>query len=201
MFGVGDWLLGYVDPQPVSNVFSVLKSGHGATYGLWKINLTLFLGALGVPLLYAGCTHIAKFVSDKKSRKTMEWSMGLLPIGWLLIHFTVSCGIYVYAWNMQQGDPALALALAEDMERMLSLAQGVGDLFAAFPLILLPIMVLRKKTEFNRISQVFTPLLWMVLLSAVKFIFPATPFTNGIDVFCMNAGMMIWFSYLLFAKP
>jgi hypothetical protein len=32
LFGVGDWLLGYVDPQPVSEVFGVLKAGHGEDY-------------------------------------------------------------------------------------------------------------------------------------------------------------------------
>ena len=38
MFGVGDWLLGYVDPQPVSDAFTVLKPGHGAGYALWKMS-------------------------------------------------------------------------------------------------------------------------------------------------------------------
>lgn len=36
LFGVGDWLLGFVDPQPVSEVFSVLKAGHGADYPLME---------------------------------------------------------------------------------------------------------------------------------------------------------------------
>lgn len=37
----------------------------------------------------------------------------------------------------------------------------------------------------------------MAAFSAVKFLVPATPFSNGIDTFCMNAGLMIWFIYLL----
>ena len=92
-FGVGDWLLGCVDPRPVSEVFSVLKAGHGADYDLWKIALTLFLGVLGVPFMMAGCMRMAELVTDEKRKNAMKWSMMLLPVGWLLIHFTVSCGI------------------------------------------------------------------------------------------------------------
>lgn len=200
LFGIGDWLLGYVDPQPISELFSVLKAGHGVDYALWKIALTLFLGALGVPFMMAGCMRMAELVTDEKRKNAMKWSMMLLPVGWLLIHFTVSCGIWVYAWNMQKGDPALALRMAEDAMRMFQSTQIAADLLAAIPLLLLVIYTLRNKTVLKKSSLLFTPLLWMALFSAVKFIVPATPFSNGIDTFCMNAGMMIWFAYLAVKK-
>lgn len=126
--------------------------------------------------------------------------MMLLPVGWLLIHFTVSCGIYAYAWNMQKGDPSAALALSEDVMRMFQGTQTVADLFAGVPLILLVIFTLRNKTALKKTSLLFTPLLWMALFSALKFVIPASPFSNGVDTFCMNAGMMIWFGYLLVKK-
>ena len=200
LFGVGDWLLGYVDPQPVSDVFSVLKAGHGAGYSLWKITLTLLLGAIGVPFMMAGCMRMAELVKGEKSKNVMKWSMMLLPVGWLLIHFTVSCGIYTYAWNMQKGDTTLALHMAEDIAKMFQSTQIVADLFAAIPLLLLVVFVLRGNSVLPKSSQFFTPLLWMALFSAMKFIVPVTPFSNGIDTFCMNAGMMIWFGYLLVKK-
>ena len=200
MFGVGDWLLGYVDPQPVSDAFTVLKLGHGAGYALWKIALTLFLGVLGVPFMMAGCMRMAVLVTDEKKKAGFRTGMMLLPVGWLLIHFTVSCGILAYAWNIQNGDPSLALSMAEDMTRMFRSTQIVADLMAGIPLILLVVFVLRGKTVLPKSSQFFTPLLWMAAFSAVKFVVPATPLSNGIDTFCMNAGMMIWFSYLLAQK-
>ncbi|MBQ9661910.1 MAG: hypothetical protein IJV40_02020 [Oscillospiraceae bacterium] len=200
LFGVGDWLLGYVDPQPVSEVFSVLKAGHGEGYALWKIALTLFLGTLGVPFMMAGCTGMAAIVTDEKKKTVLRHSMLLLPVGWLLIHFTVSCGIWGYAWNMQTGDPFQALRMAEDMMHMFQSTQIAADLLAAIPLILLVVYTLRNKTALKKSSLLFTPLLWMALFSAVKLVVPATPFTNGIDTFCMNAGMMIWFVYLLVKK-
>ena len=200
LFGIGDWLLGYVDPQPASEVFSVLKAGHGESYALWKITLTLLLGAIGVPFMMAGCMHMAELVTDKKRGAVLRWGMMLLPVGWLLIHFTVSCGIYAYAWNMQEGDPSLALGMAEDMMRMFQVTQIVADLLAAIPLLLLVEYTLRDKIALKLSSLLFTPLLWMALFSAVKFLVPATPFSNGIDTFCMNAGMMIWFVYLVVKK-
>ena len=200
LFGVGDWLLGFVDPLPVSEVFSVLKTGHGSNYPLWKIALTLFLGALGVPFMMAGCIRMAVLVADEKKKAILRYSMMLLPVGWLLIHFTVSCGIYAYAWNMQEGDPSLALGMAEDMMRMFQVTQIVADLLAAIPLLLLVEYTLRDKIALKLSSLLFTPLLWMALFSAVKFLVPATPFSNGIDTFCMNAGMMIWFVYLVVKK-
>lgn len=200
LFGVGDWLLGYVDPQPVSEAFTVLKLGHGKGYALWKIVLTLFLGVMGVPFMMAGCMRMAALVTDEKRKNATKWSMMLLPVGWLLIHFTVSCGIWVYAWNRQKGDSSLALRMAEDAMRMFQSTQIVADLLAGVPLLLLVNYTLRNKTALKKSSLLFTPLLWMALFSAVKFLVPVTPFTNGIDTFCMNAGMMIWFAYLVVKK-
>ena len=200
LFGVGDWLLGFVDPQPVSEVFAVLKLGHGEGYALWKITLTLLLGSVGVPFMMAGCMRMAELVTGEKRKGVLRWSMMLLPVGWLLIHFTVSCGIYAYAWNIQYGDPSDALRMAEDMTRMFRSSQIVADLMAGIPLILLIVLVLRGKTMLPKLSQFFTPLLWMAVFYALKFLVPATPLSNGIDTFCMNTGMMIWFAYLLVKK-
>lgn len=80
---------------------------------------------------------------------------------------------------------------------MFQSTQIVADLLAGVPLILLIVFVLRGKTVLPKSSQFFTPLLWIALLSMVKFLIPVTPLSNGIDTFCMNAGMMIWFSCLL----
>ena len=110
---------------------------------------------------------------------------------------TVSCGIYANAWNIQYGDPSNALRMAEDVTRMFRSTQLVADFMAGIPLILLIVLVLRGKTVLPRSSQFFTPLLWMAVFSALKFVIPASPLSNGIDTFCMNAGMMIWFGYLL----
>ena len=199
-FGIGDWLLGYVDPGIINESFSVIKAGHGAGYDLTKLTITLLFGAIGVPFLMLGCVKMADLVTEEKRKKTFRFWMTLLPVGWLIIHFTVSISIYVYSWCMHSGTAETAEKLATDILQMMQPTQMVSWFFAGFPLVLLIVYVLRGKTVLKKRSQFFTPLLWMALLSGLKFIVPATPFSNGIDTFCMNAGLIIWFVYLIAAK-
>ena len=199
-FGIGDWLLGYVDPGIVNESFSVIKAGHGAGYDLFKITITLLFGAIGVPFLVLGCVKMADLIVEEKKKKTFRFWMALLPVGWLIIHFTVSIFIYAYSWSMQNGMAETAEKLAADTQHMMQPAQIVSYLFIGIPLVLLIIYSLRGKTALKKRSQFFTPLLWMALLSGLKFIVPATPFSNGIDTFCMNAGLIIWFVYLMAVK-
>ena len=97
-------------------------------------------------------------------------------------------------------DEKTSVSMCRYIEHMMQPAQIVSYLFIGIPLVLLIIYVLRGKTVLKKRSQFFTPLLWMALLSGLKFIVPATPFSNGIDTFCMNAGLIIWFVYLIAAK-
>ena len=199
-FGIGDWLLGYVDPGIAGESFSVIKAGHGADYDLFKITITLLFGAIGVPFLMLGCVKMADLITEDKKNKIFRFWMALLPVGWLIIHFTVSISIYVYSWCMHSKAAETAEKLATDILQMMQPAQIVSWFFAGIPLVLLIVYVLRGKTVLKKRSQFFTPLLWMALLSGLKFIVPATPFSNGIDTFCMNAGLIIWFVYLIAAK-
>ena len=199
-FGIGDWLLGYVDPGIVNESFSVIKAGHGADYDLFKITITLLFGAIGVPFLMLGCVKMADLIMEEKKKKTFRFWMALLPVGWLIIHFTVSISIYVYSWCMHSGTAETAEKLATDIIQMMQPTQMVSWFFAGIPLVLLIIYVLRGKTVLKKRSQFFTPLLWMAILSGLKFVIPASPFSNGIDTFCMNAGLIIWFVYLMAVK-
>lgn len=115
-FGIGDWLLGYVDPGIVNESFSVIKAGHGADYDLFKITITLLFGAIGVPFLMLGCVKMADLIMEEKKKKTFRFWMALLPVGWLIIHFTVSVFIYAYSWSMQNGMSETAEKLAADIE-------------------------------------------------------------------------------------
>lgn len=99
--------------------------------------------------------------------------------------------------EFEKGDPPLALRMAEDVMRIFQSALFAAYLLAAIPLLLLVVYTLRDKMSLEKSSLLFTPLLWMAFFSALKFLVPATPLSNGSDTFCMNAGMMIWFGYLL----
>ena len=67
-FGIGDWLLGYVDPAPIEgNVFYFIRAGHGAGYNLSKAAFALALAMAGRCVLYPGIFHIAGIVKDEKN--------------------------------------------------------------------------------------------------------------------------------------
>lgn len=67
-FGIGDWLLGYVDPAPIEgNVFYFIRAGHGAGYNLSKAAFALALAMAGMCFLYPGFVHIADIVKDEKN--------------------------------------------------------------------------------------------------------------------------------------
>ena len=150
--------------------------------------------------MLAGCVRTAELVTEEKPRRGLRFAMALLPVGWLVIHFTVSFDIFVYSWCMHRGDTATARELTLAVMRMDRGAQLVSYIFVAVPLIQLIVYTVRGKTALKASSLLFTPLLWMAVLSALKFVVPATSFTNGIDTFCMNAGMIIWFIYLIIAN-
>lgn len=72
-FGIGDWLLGFVNPEMVNSAFSVLKAGHGVGYDLSKITWTLLAGALGVPMMLAGCNHMAELATDALWKRILRF--------------------------------------------------------------------------------------------------------------------------------
>ena len=57
--------------------------------------------------------------------------------------------------------------------------------------------IVRGKTVCKRTAVLFTSVVWMCVFSIFKFVFPASAFVNGLDTFSMNAGMIVWFIYLL----
>ena len=70
LFGIGDWLLGFVDPGNVQeDVFYFISAGHGAGYPDWKITVTLVCAIIGVLFLWQGFVHISDLMKEEKDRK------------------------------------------------------------------------------------------------------------------------------------
>lgn len=107
-FGAGDWLLEYVDPASVGEEFHVIHMGHGADYDLTKVSVTLLLAALGMVFLLPGFRAMANIVKDEKKKTQGQFLWSLCAVGWMMIHFTVAVGIYVYSWCMHLENAELA---------------------------------------------------------------------------------------------
>lgn len=201
LFGVGDLLLGFVDPGIVSEKFSVIRAGNGADYDLTKVVWTLTLGTVGMAFLIPGFCAQADILKDEKRKPMFRFLMTLCTVSWVVIHTTVSAGIYIYSWCMHKGDAALAQELTIDVMGLFSPMQTVAYVFLAVPMIVQIIDIVRGKTVCKRTAVLFTPIVWMCVFAGAAKILPSSPFANGLDTFCMNGGMIVWLVYLCIAVP
>lgn len=200
-FGIGDWLLEYVDPTSVGENFHVIHRGHGADYNLMRVSVTLLLAALGMTFLLSGFRAMGNIVKDEKRKVRKQYLWSLCAIGWLIIHFTVSMGIYIYSWCIHSANAELAHDLTIDVMDLFQPMQLVSYVFVAVPLILQLIDIVKGRTVCKKTAALFSPLIWMCIFSAIAKILPAGPLANGLDGFCMNFGMMVWFVYLCIVNP
>lgn len=196
-FGIGDWLLGYVDPGVIGEEFHVIRVGHGADYSLMKVTITMLLGVLGMVFLIPGFRAQADILKDEKRKPVFRFLMTLCAVAWLAIHVTVSTGVYIYSWCMHQGDAAMAHDLTIDVLGLFRPIQFVSYAFLAVTLIMQILDIVKGRTLCPKIAVLFTPAVWMGALSLFQFVFPLSPFANGLYTFSMNGGMIIWFIYLL----
>lgn len=200
-FGIGDWLLGWVEPGIVDRSFLLIREGHGADYGLMRVTVTLVLGIAGMMFLLPGYQGMAEIATDEKRKRHLRFTMPLCAAGWLVLHFTVAAGIWVYSWLMHQGMKELAVEGATEITKMLIPTQITAYVFIYIPLIQMLVYVLRQQTVYKRTAALAAPVLWMAVLSLAAGGMPASSFSIGLFAFCMNGAMMVWFVFCLFNKP
>lgn len=197
-FGMGDWLLGYVDPALTeSDLFYFIRAGHGADYPAAKVVLTLVLAMIGTLFYFPAMLHIADLASDKKTAARLQDTFGWCLAGWLVIHFIVSANVLVYSWMTGYAGNELANALSNFLGNAMLPCLYLAYILAGIPLVLLLIYILRGKTCLKKGEAVFTPLIWIVLINIAAGILPASAFSYGLYTFSMNGGMLVWFLYLL----
>lgn len=198
-FGVGDWLLGYVDPTPIGeNIFYFISAGHGAGYDAWKIVVTLIMAMVGMCFLIPGMTGSAEVARKSGTRKLLRYLFALCAVGWIVIHFGVAVNVLVFSIAERAGGRELAISLSYDMNSACLLFLYCAYVFVAAALITLIVLILCGKTRLKWTAALFTPAVPMGIISVVSGLLPASPFAYGLSTFCMNGGLIVWFVYLLF---
>lgn len=201
-FGLGDWLLGYVDPEPIGeDIFYFIRAGHGADYDTAKVTVTLIFAMAGMLFYFPAMLRIGDLASDKRTAAHLKYALGLCSFGWLAIHFIVSVNVLVYSWMMENAGNELANGISNFLGNTMLPCLYLAYVFAGVPLFLLIICVLQGKTVLKKREAVFTPLIWIVIINAVSNMLPATAFSYGLYTFCMNSGMLVWFLYLFIKHP
>ena len=200
-FGIGDWLLGYVDPTLVEeDIFYFIRGGHGADYNNIKVTITMAFSMVGMLFYPPSMIHIADVAQDKKTTSHLKYTFGLCSIGWLVIHFIVAVNVMIYSWMMENAGSELANGISNFLGNSMLSCLCIAFIFVGIPLILLIVYILCGKTNLKRWEVVFTPLIWMIIIAVMANIIPTTAFSYGLYTFCMNSGMLVWFIYLFVSK-
>lgn len=197
-FGVGDWLLGYVDPTPVSEItFAFIRAGHGSIYDAWKIAVTLVMGMVGMCFMIPGVVCIANVAKRAETQRRLRYLFALCAVGWLAIHFAVAVNVWVFSLAEKIGGRELAIPLSQGLEGVCLPFLYGAYVFVAAALLTLAILILCGKTHLTRTAALFTPAIPMGAIALVAELLPASPFAYGLSTFCMNGGLIVWYGYLL----
>lgn len=197
-FGIGDWLLGYVDPALVeSGVFYFIRAGHGADYDIAKASVALILMVIGVCFLYPGLLHISEIVNDEKAKHPLKYACGLCSFGWLTLHINVTLNVIAFSEADRIGGRELAAALSEQLGNACLPVTCGAFLLIAPALFLLAADIWRGKTFLRKSALFFIPAVPAAVIILVSMLIPPSPFSYGLYTFCMNGGMLVWFGYLL----
>lgn len=197
-FGVGDWLLGYVDPTPIGEtIFYFISAGHGADYAPWKIVVTLVMAMVGMCFLIPGMTCIADVARKSGARRLLRYLFALCAVGWIVIHFGVAVNVLVFSLAERAGGRELAVTLSHGLNSTCLLFLYCAYVFVAAALVTLIVLILCGKTRLKRTAALFTPAIPMGIIAVVSGVLPASPFAYGLSTFCMNGGLIVWFMYLL----
>ena len=200
-FGIGDWLLGFVNPvMTEGDIFYFIRAGHGADYNTTKITITLVFAMAGMLFYFPAMLRIGDLASDKRSNAHLKYTFGLCSVGWLVIHFIVAVNVMVYSWVAKYAGNELANGISNFLGNAMLPCLYIAYIFVGIPLILLLVYIFCGKTSLKKREALFTPLIWMVIINVVANIIPTSAFSYGLYTFCMNGGMLIWFLYLLVGK-
>ncbi|MCR4867691.1 MAG: hypothetical protein K5921_12245 [Lachnospiraceae bacterium] len=201
LFGIGDWLLGFVDPGEIKgDVFYFLSAGHGAGYPSWKIKVTLALAVIGVLFLQQGFVHISDLMKAEKDKAGAERVFTFLTYAWLVIHFAVTIIVFVYSYTARTVTSEKAVSISNALDKVFDPCILIAYLIVAISLTDLVVVIARGRTVLKRTDAFFTPMTWMALIGVISMILPSSPFSKGLYAFCMNGGMIIWFITLLLNK-
>lgn len=201
LFGVGDWLLGFVDPAKVEgDVFYFISAGHGADYADWKIVVTLVCAVIGVLFLSQGCVHIADYMTGEKEKAGARRVFTHLTYPWLMIHFTVTIMVFTYSYLCKNVGSEQAAMMSKYMDELFDpfVLLSYGIVLVVFADMI--IVIARGKTILKRREAFFSPVTWICVIGLVSMLLPESAFSKGLYAFCMNGGMIIWFTREIICK-
>lgn len=197
-FGIGDWLLGYVDPMPIDgDIFYFIRAGHGADYDTLKAAVTLAFAAVGTFFLCPGLLHLADIAKDGETAGWLRLAGALCCIGWATLHLNVAVNVAVFSEAAKIGGNGLAVTLSNRLGNVCLPVTYGSFLLIGMGLVILTAGILRKKTVLHKSAVIFIPVIPALVIIVISQLLPHSPFSYGLYTFNMNGGLLVWLAYLL----
>ncbi|MCR5389614.1 MAG: hypothetical protein K6E77_02535, partial [Lachnospiraceae bacterium] len=151
LFGVGDWLFGFVDPEEVQeDVFYFISAGHGAGYPDWKIMVTMGCAIIGVLFLWQGFVHISDLMIEERDKAGAARVFTFMTYSWLIIHFVVTIMVFIYSYSCRTIGTDQAVMITNGLDKVMNPCIFIAYLIFGIALVDLVIVIARGKTKLKR---------------------------------------------------
>ena len=202
LLGIGDWLLGCVEPTAVNGTeWSALVGGYADGYNTLRPVIAMPLGFFGV-LLYAPCMWgMGQIFKSENTRKLQSIMMIAGMGGWALLHYLYAAAVFVFAWMSQNISYQAAIDTSNALYKAVMPGMSLWLVFMLFPFWIHFEDMIKGRSYLPRRMVCFHPLVWWALIYFGTILMPHTAFTNGLQTFAMNGAMLVWlFSVLIYKQ-
>ena len=198
LVGYGDFLLGYVD-YTVIGESSLIKTGHGMNYDLYKPFVSMLVASVGMMFYVPMFLGVSKTITSDKLKKMFLVTSVCGFFGWLMIHYYVSSLVYQYAWGIQNGvDVAFEYtsAVLDAFSPLILLWYCI----VIIPFIIHLLATIMGKTNLHKATALANPLLCLVYIAIILSILPQSKFATAIKMGIASEAIFIWVIILLLVK-
>lgn len=197
LFGAGDWLLGFVSPEPVAGAFYFISEGHGADFAPWRITATLLCSVVAAPLFCYALSHTGTALCGSAAcGRALDAASGLCAFGWLFLHLIVTFHVAAYGIAARMSGAMQAASFSGRLDSLLRPVLFASYACRAPAFIATAAAILAGKTRLKKQALLSTPLFPMLITGTISMLLPQSAFSKGLYTFCMNCGMIVWYVYL-----
>ncbi|MBQ7980207.1 MAG: hypothetical protein IJ305_01215 [Oscillospiraceae bacterium] len=193
----GDWLMMYGDISHSGELYWLTEGVKNISP---ERNSLAMLTAFPAIILYAVALFgIEKLITTEKHRKIYHSITIASLTPWLCLHLFYVMILFSFAWLSNNGFENAANPLAEALYNQFSWIVIVSEIFMLPPYIYWFYLAVSKKTAMPKPMAFANPLIFYIVLSAVKFL-PESPFRLAFINGLMSEAMLLWFGAILILR-
>ena len=190
----GDWLMMYGDISHSGELYWLTEGVKNISS---ERNSLAMLTSFPAIILYAVALFgIERLITAEKHRKIYHSITIASLTPWLCLHLFYVMILFSFAWLSNNGFVNAAYPLAEALYNQFSWIVIVSEILMLPPYIYWFYLAVSKKTAMPKAMALANPLIFYIMLSAVKLL-PESPFRLAFINGLMSEAMLLWFGAIL----